>query len=200
MVFESHGRRREARFFHRASARVLGAAMGLSLGASAACLEHRTAPNCEFEVPVGTQEPGEECMLDEDCVDGTICFEDVCVGQGRLRVSLGWTVKSDFDLHVQLPSGDQIFFQNDVHPTGALDVDDCVLVCANPGGTHVENVFFNDFAELGTYVVWVVNYDGNRAGSYFIEVEGEGTYQRWEGNLPAVEGAESRKELFIFDP
>jgi hypothetical protein len=43
----------------------------------------------------------------------------------------------------------------------------------DPGGTHVENVFFQSHPASGIYRVWVVNYDGRLAGDVSVEVSGQ---------------------------
>lgn len=164
------------------------------------CLEHRAAPNCEFKAPPHSKEPGEDCTEDEQCVLGSVCFEGTCVGDGTLRVSLGWHVSSDFDLHVVTPEGAELYYADDNHSGGQLDVDDCVISCREPDDTHVENIFFGTSAQLGTYQVWVENFNGRRSGAFFIEVEGDGIYEFWEGSLAASPGAISQIFSFVFDP
>jgi hypothetical protein len=171
----------------------------LPLG-SGACLDHRAAPNCDYRPPPGSKEPGEPCGEDEECVPGSICFEGTCVGDGSLRVSLGWDVVSDFDLHLTTPDGGEIYYADPTHQGGQLDVDDCVLTCKDPFGIHVENIFFGDDAPIGNYQVWVENFNGRKSGDFFIEVEGEGIYEYWEGSLPASSGATSPIYPFFFDP
>ena len=123
------------------------------------------------------------------CVEGALCFEGVCVGGGRLRFSLSWTVISDFDLHVLTPEGIEIYFANRSDGGGELDVDDCALDGCLPG-THVENVVFTDAPPLGLYRVWVENFTGSQAGDFRIEVYGA-VRQVFTGSLPQISGASS---------
>jgi len=124
-------------------------------------LLERDAPLPEFpETP-----PPPLC---DRCPDGTVCFNGVCVGQGMLRVSLAFSVDSDFDLHLITPGGSEIYFVNTTADGGYLDVDTCVSPCGD--GIHVENIFFEESPPSGVYEVWVENYDGRNAGSFEIEL------------------------------
>ncbi len=156
--------------------------------------------DCPFGIVPGTREPGERCDDDVDCVDDAVCFTGTCVGEGELRVSLAWEVHSDFDLHVILPNGHEIYYADPLHSTGELDVDDCITRCRDPDGTHVENVYFGANAQRGEYRVFVENFNGWRAGDFFIEVAGEGTRDMWDGRLPADSGARSQVFSFVHDP
>ncbi|MCA9636566.1 MAG: hypothetical protein KC420_11115, partial [Myxococcales bacterium] len=104
-------------------------------------------------------------------------------------MSLSWDRVTDFDLHVQTPSGAEISFDNPSASNGYLDLDDCVGgECSEPHGTHVENIFFSDGALSGTYRVWVQNFDGLNAGAFTLEVAGE-VQAEWSGELAAIDGA-----------
>lgn len=136
-------------------------------------------------------EPGTECSVPQDCGAGQTCFEGVCVGTGSLRVSLSWTEVTDLDLHVQVPNGDWMSFENPLTDYGELDVDDCVAgICVNQNGTHVENIFLDATAPRGTYGIRVVNFDGRSAADYSIEVAGA-VNATFTGSVPAVSYAES---------
>ncbi len=136
--------------------------------------------------------PGMECAMPEDCADTQTCFEGVCVGTGTLRISLSWTAVTDLDLHVFVPNGESINFENSLTPYGELDVDDCVGGdCVNNGGTHVENVFLEASAPRGNYGIQVINYDGRRAADFSIEVAGA-VDAGFSGSLPANSFAESQ--------
>lgn len=134
---------------------------------------------------------GQPCSGPEECGAGQTCFEGTCVGEGTVRISLSWGRTTDLDLHVMLPDGSMLNFETPVTDHGQLDVDDCVSgVCADPDGTHVENVFLNSTAPRGAYEIVVVNFDGRRSTDYAIEVAGEVTAS-FSGNLPDIESAES---------
>src|ERR1041384_4517496 len=104
----------------------------------------------------GTAQPGEACGSDGDCVPGSVCFNQFCVGDGVLRFSLSWTADSDFDLHVMSPTGNEIYWQNTTADGGQLDVDQCAAGCT--AGQHVENIVFTEGAPLGQYAFWVENF------------------------------------------
>ena len=137
--------------------------------------------------------PGDPCAGGSDCQPGSICFNRFCVGSGNLRVSLSWTVDSDFDLHLKTPSGAEIYYGNRSADGGTLDVDQCVSSCS--GGNHVENIVFTTTAPVGTYHAFVVNFNGKAAGSFNIEVAGKamGTFM---GSLPMTSGAPSTQFSF----
>jgi len=141
---------------------------------------------------IGTKEVGEPCTEEEECVPGSVCFNEFCVGEGTMRVSLAFSADSDFDLHVLTPSGTEIYYGNPVAAGGELDVDQCVGTCG--AGAHVENVVFTTAAS-GAYSVWVVNYDGRAAGSFNIEVAGAVT-RTFMGSLTAM--ADEESEHFAF--
>ena len=180
--------------------RAFAASLGLVLVVLGSCLDHRASPDCKYGVVPGDKEPGEECEGDDECIPGSVCFEGTCVGDGSLRVSLGWEVRSDFDLHVVTPSGVEIYYANPDAAGGVLDVDDCVGNCSDPDGVHVENIVFAGTPQTGGYQVWVENFSGEGSGTFFVEVEGDEVFEYWEGALPATEGFTSSVYTFIFDP
>jgi len=146
----------------------------------------------------GTVQPGDPCNGTVDCTPGSICWNEICVGEGSLRFSLAWTVASDFDLHVQTPSGTEIYYGNRDAEGASLDVDDCIgSSCRNPTGTHVENIFWVGEAPSGTYEVWVVNYNGAESGTFTIEAAGTGSGP-FTGTLDASSGASSEHYSVTF--
>lgn len=157
----------------------------------AACATYQAA-NC---MPTGTSGgtggpgmPGDPCAVSEECVPGAICFNQTCVGQGMLRISLAWSEATDLDLHVRTPDFTEINFSAPAGAGGELDVDQCAGDCTP--GSHVENVTFAQTPASGTYEVWVVNFDGAAAATYSIEVSGV-AMKAWSGSLPMVEGKSS---------
>jgi hypothetical protein len=141
---------------------------------------------------VSMKEIGEPCPEEEECIPGSICFNEFCVGEGELRISLAFTADSDFDLHVLTPDNTEIYFGNSEDAGGKLDVDQCIDTCGTEA--HAENVVF-DSAASGTYEVWVVNYDGRAAGTFNVEVAGA-VNRTFMGSLTATLGEES--EHFTF--
>jgi len=142
----------------------------------------------------GTALPGDPCDDSMECVPGSVCFNKYCVGSGALRISLGFTVGSDFDLHVLTPSGAEIYYLAQSADSGTLDVDQCTNGSCSEG-PHAENVVFDTNLLSGTYELWVVNYDGLSAGDFTIEVAGDVT-ESFSGSLPATSMAESMHFTF----
>lgn len=136
---------------------------------------------CDTQTGTGTAAVGEPCDETQECVPGSVCFNEYCVGAGTLRISLAFTVDADFDLHVLTPGNSEINFGNKVANGGELDVDQCIVSCGTD--PHVENVVFDETALSGEYEVWVVNYDARAAGDFRIEVAGD-VSARFEGSLP----------------
>jgi hypothetical protein len=84
--------------------------------------------------------------------------------KGDITISLAWDTFDDLDLHVMCPSGEEIWFRNEVSNDGlcVLDVD------MNGGGPisrePVENVFIGNLERMieaprGKYKVFVQNFD-----------------------------------------
>lgn len=133
----------------------------------------------------GTTPVGDPCEETRECVPGSICFNEYCVGTGTLRVSLAFSVDADFDLHVLTPGDSEIYFGNKRANGGELDVDQCIVTCGSE--PHVENIVFDETALSGEYQVWVVNFGGRAAGDFRIEVAGD-VSATFEGSLPAGDG------------
>jgi uncharacterized protein YfaP (DUF2135 family) len=133
---------------------------------------------------------GGSCKDNAQCQPGTVCFNNYCVGQGSLRFSLAFTVDSDFDLHVQPPGANEIYYAQRDGGGGRLDVDQCVDPCGV--GSHVENVFFQTPAN-GNYQFWVVNYEARASGPFEVFVEAPGRFsQRYSGFLNPPSGSSSQ--------
>jgi hypothetical protein len=150
----------------------------------------------------GSQHVGEECIEELHCEAGATCFEQTCVSEGLFRVSLAWDRRTDLDLHAMTPSGFEIYWESPEHVSGELDVDDCEKSdCASWDGPHVENVVFHEDAQVGTYRVWVENFDGRRSSDWWIELAGDQVVpDEWSGNLPREIGVTSDVFEFTFSP
>lgn len=141
--------------------------------------------------------PGDSCSEDDECVEGSLCFNNYCVGDGVLRFSVTWSVDSDFDLHVMTPGGTHLSWEMKSGAGGALDVDQCVSNCGV--GTHVENIVFAEGAALGQYGAWVENFNGRSAGPFTLHIEGVGlNISPATESLPATSGAVSATHLVDF--
>jgi hypothetical protein len=143
---------------------------------------------------------GESCNLDADCKPGTTCFQGTCVGEGELRFSLSWTLDTDLDLHVMTPGGEEIYFANPTAVGGELDVDDCVgSTCREPGGTHVENVYWGAGPPTGEYTFWAHNFSQEFLASFEIEVSRDGrTITTERGQVPLTDPYESTRFTYTF--
>jgi uncharacterized protein YfaP (DUF2135 family) len=95
------------------------------------------------------------------------------VGTGKLQFSLAWDADVDLDLHVTEPNGNEIFWANPESPTGGtLDIDDLngPASSGRPAGEPegVENIFWQDTAPTGTYVVRVNYFDSSGPAANFV--------------------------------
>jgi hypothetical protein len=116
----------------------------------------------------GRKQSGETCTNTLDCAGLASCHEGFCVGESFARVSMTWTAKSDFDLHVRKMPGGQVINEQspDVKGVGRIDVEQCSVQCL--GDKHVENVVLS--GDPGTYEAWVQNFSGAMAGDATIDV------------------------------
>jgi hypothetical protein len=85
----------------------------------------------------------------------TTTFNNLALGTGALQVSLSWNTETDMDLYVTDPSGEVIYYGDEYAESGGqLDRDDT-------DGYGPENIFWDDNAPNGTYIVEVHDYDGS---------------------------------------
>jgi uncharacterized protein YfaP (DUF2135 family) len=143
---------------------------------------------------------GDACTSDAMCGAGATCFQGTCVGEGALRFSLSWEEETDLDLHVITPDGTEIYYGNSSGAGGYLDVDDCVGdSCRTPGGTHVENIFFEASPMSGMYTYWVHNYAREIGVDFRLEVAKNGGVVATQRNtVLAVEPAESMRYIMSY--
>jgi hypothetical protein len=148
---------------------------------------------CGSNASSGTTPIGDPCAQSQECIPGSICFNQFCVGQGVFRVSLAFSVDSDYDLHVLTPNAVEIYFANRTADSGMLDVDQCISSCGTT--PHAENIVFTTGAPTGMYTTWVRNYNGRGTGPFNIEVAGDATAS-FSGTLPATAGTDSTHFTF----
>lgn len=103
-------------------------------------------------------------------------------GYGDIQITLTWNNKSDLDLHVIDPSGEEIFWKHKVSQSGGvLDYDNTV-------GFGPENVYWPKAkAPAGTYKVFVQNYywAGRPSSStYTLLINAFGKIKKFTGNIP----------------
>ncbi|MES0874977.1 hypothetical protein ABSH63_13310 [Sinimarinibacterium sp. HSW-8] len=102
------------------------------------------------------------------------------VGTGKLQFSLSWDAGVDLDLHVTEPDGNQIYYANPGPSTsgGRLDIDDLngPEPSDRPPGEPegVENIFWQNAAPTGTYVVRVDYFSGSQAANFVVTVSADG--------------------------
>ncbi|MFS4493715.1 YfaP family protein [Maribacter sp. 2308TA10-17] len=100
-------------------------------------------------------------------------------GFGQVKVTLTWTSRADLDLWVTEPNGNKIYFANPSSSTGGfLDFDDL-------DGPGPENIFWQENAPLGSYLVQVHNYSSNGASSssYTVQTEINGLVTTYNGSI-----------------
>jgi hypothetical protein len=120
-------------------------------------------------VIAGRQQPGATCTATQDCAGLASCYQGFCVSESFARVSMTWTVASDFDLHVKLPTGEVINAETRlVMGKGRIDVDQCTTADKCQGTKHLENIILT--GAPGNYEVWAQNYVPGLAGDATIEV------------------------------
>jgi len=142
----------------------------------------------------GDKVPGDPCTETQECIPGSICFNEFCIGEGNLRVSLSFFDDTDLDLHLITPNGSEIYFANSMADGATLDVDQCVSSCG--AGGHVENIVFEVAPPTGNYETFVINYDGRAAATFDIEIAGDGIDTNFQGSVGAVSGQESEHLFF----
>jgi hypothetical protein len=145
----------------------------------------------------GRKQAGETCASTLDCAGLASCHEGFCVGESFARVTMTWTAKSDFDLHVREMPGNKLIYEKsrEVKGVGGLNVEQCSKVCT--GDKHVENIVL--YGDPGTYEAWVQNFGGAAAGDATIDVF-VGGHRRdvtpMVVNVPATQDGRSQSVTF----
>jgi len=129
----------------------------------------RNLPDPSFSIDVAVAANG---------ATGLFAGHDVAVISavaGQVQVSVSWTGASDVDLHVVEPSGEEIYYGNDVSATGGtLDLD------SNPAcsidNVNNENITWSTNAPTGSYIVRLDYYDacGVAQSDYVVTVQRQG--------------------------
>ncbi|NLV54192.1 MAG: hypothetical protein GXY13_01125 [Acidimicrobiales bacterium] len=141
-------------------------------------------------------EPGDELtsITVVDVTDGTEFERLLGAGRtGEIQITLRWEGDPDLDLHVFDPLGEEIYFGNTTGDNGGeLDVD-VIPGCGSDPASHTENVFFEDDAPSGAYIVFVRSYSGcggvSEPFALQVVVGGEIVLSE-EGSVPAEEDTE----------
>ena len=116
---------------------------------------------------------------------------------GHMTITLAWDTACDLDLHLILPSGEEINFSQRCAGGGQLDVDANVNegdVMENP----VENIFFPEPPAPGSYIVFVENFTqrtGNSKAStkFRVKVEVANTRRLFEGMVGGSASGEKKR-------
>lgn len=104
-------------------------------------------------------------------------------GYGDVQVTLTWDNTADLDLHVFDPSGEEIYWSNDVSASGGtLDVDDI-------DGFGPENIYWpTGGSPTGSYEVYVHHYvwsgdDYPTSANYTVLVNAFGNIEKYQGTI-----------------
>lgn len=154
----------------------------------------------------GSLRPGATCEVTNDCAIGFECTENICAQVEPHRITLSWTVDTDFDLHVRTPNGQELYFNgnstqawlaaDDCYGTSLPNSDAVTNACSDEDGVHYEDAFLLNLYDdtLTTqprldYEYWVENYDCDTAGDFEIVVMAQDNTAEDEiktGTLPAA--------------
>jgi len=115
-----------------------------------------------------------EPVCSPPCAGNQACVAGVCVGSGRLRITLTWGTPGDVDLHVLTPGGERIYYAHRSAAGGQLDRDDT-------SGTGPENVYWDGAPPPGAYTICVDPYRVSGATSFEVTVLNGGRVERFSG-------------------
>ncbi|MBW8012898.1 MAG: hypothetical protein FVQ83_16900 [Chloroflexi bacterium] len=107
-----------------------------------------------------------------------LAHSSLTFGGGDVQITLTWDNSADLDLWVTEPSGEKIYFSNDISDTGGeLDVDDT-------NGYGPENIFWDDGqAPSGDYLVQVDHFSGASGANYQVLVQINGETYNFSGTI-----------------
>lgn len=132
----------------------------------------------------------------------TIPVNVVQVGSdGQIQVSVSWDTPSDVDLHVIDPTGEEIYYANDVGATGGeLDLDS--NAACGIDGVNNENITWGDDDDpaSGTYTVLVHYWSpcGQGTTNYIVTVRVEGEQTRTFAGTLTTDDEEDTVTSFTF--
>ncbi len=113
-------------------------------------------------------------MCSPPCSSAQACVAGVCVGRGRLQITLTWDRPGDMDLHVVPPSGERIYFGHRSAAGGQLDRDDT-------RGTGPENIYWDAAPPSGDYTICVNPYSVSSVTNFVVTVAFAGNVERYSG-------------------
>jgi len=146
----------------------------------------------------GTLRAGEACAETEACGGGLACEAGFCANAGELRIALIWEGRTDLDLHVVTPNGEEIYYRNRVSTDGGQFLKDGCIAdrCDGQSGPFSEAVLWEGIPTAGTYEMWAINYDGVEAASARFEIRHNGQLETYSTQVGGNAGAKS--EIFTF--
>lgn len=118
-------------------------------------------------------------QIEEKADDVQVMQSALEYGYGDVQITLTWDNEADLDLHVFEPSGEEIYYINDVSATGGtLDVDDT-------DGFGPENIYWpSNSAPDGNYQVYVHQYSSTPASSnYTVLINAFGNISKYQGTV-----------------
>lgn len=158
-------------------------------------VDRSDSENVTREESTGTQRRGQPCDEANQCAAGLACEASECVDRTDLRIALVWETELDLDLHVQTPTGEELYYRNRVGSGGGEFLRDaCIQDHCDAGVERKEVAVWGDSAPAGTYEIWVVNYDGGETAPFRIEVrKADGSLETFNGSVPAQQEASSSR-------
>jgi len=107
-------------------------------------------------------------------------------GFGIIKITLTWNTTSDIDLWTTDPSGEKIYYNHPQSASGGfLDFDDT-------DGFGPENIFWQNSAPAGSYLVQVHYYGGDGGSTnYDVQVEVQGNVSFYSGTLASEDDVDN---------
>lgn len=134
------------------------------------------------------------CSATTSCATGMDCIENQCVTSSTLRFTLTWQARTDVDLHVLTPTGEELWYRNrNTADGGVFDSDSCIGTRCQTDSVLLENVFWRGAATEGNYTFWSVNYSGTQSVPVVFDVKVNGERNTFESTVPAGTNSESYK-------
>jgi hypothetical protein len=103
---------------------------------------------------------------------------------GDIQVSVSWDARSDVDLHVVDPSGEEVYWENpSARSGGQLDLDS--NAACDIDGKNNENIRWTPIGPAGSYTVRVDYWDACSVGqtNYVVTVKNGASTQVFRGNF-----------------
>lgn len=146
----------------------------------------------------GSLVEGQACQETEACGGGLACEAGFCANAGELRIALVWEGRTDLDLHIMTPNGEEIYYRNRIATDGGeFKKDGCIGDrCEGETGPFSEAVLWEGIPTAGTYEMWAINYDGLEGVSARFEIRHNGQLETFSTQIGAAAGTKS--EVFTY--